>query len=52
MTINFEYSGSRGSRMSLLVLFDVAIEHNFPDYSAYLIFAVLIFLGFSVRIDR
>lgn len=52
MTINFEYSGSRGSRMSLLVLFGVAIEHNFPDYSAYLIFALLLFLGFSVRIDR
>ncbi|HGF0146563.1 TPA: hypothetical protein ACGBUC_000534 [Klebsiella variicola] len=52
MTINFEYSGSRGSRMGLLVLFGAAIEHNFPDYSAYLIFAALIFLGFSVSFER
>ena len=52
MTVNVEFNGARGSRMGLLVLFGVAIEHNFPDYSAYLIFAVLIFLGLSVRIDR
>lgn len=38
--------------MGLLVLFGAAIEHNFPDYSACLIIAALIFLGSSVRIDR
>lgn len=52
MAINVEYSGSRGSRMGLLVLLGMALEHNFPDYSAYLIIAAVIFLGFSVRIDR
>jgi hypothetical protein len=51
MTINFEYNGARGSRMGLLVLFGM-IEHNFPDYSAYLIIAAVIFLGFTIRIDR
>lgn len=52
MTINFEYSGSRGSRMGLLVLFGVAMEHNFPDYSASLIIAAIIFLGFTVSFER
>ncbi|HCU2191290.1 TPA: hypothetical protein OUI54_003165 [Klebsiella variicola] len=52
MTINFEYSGSRGSKMSLLVLFGMAMEHNFPDYSASLIIAAIIFLGFTVSFER
>jgi hypothetical protein len=52
MIINFEFNGARGSRMGLLVLFGMAMEHNFPDYSAYLIIAAVIFLGFTIRIDR
>lgn len=52
MTINVEFNGARGSRRGLLVLLGMALEHNFPDYSAYLIIAAVIFLGFSVSFER
>lgn len=51
MTVNVEFNGARGSRRGLLVLLGMAMAHNFPDYSAYLIIAAVIFLGFSVSFE-
>lgn len=51
MTINFEYNGSRGARLGLLVLLGAVIEHNFSEYSPYIILLTLILLAFTIKID-
>lgn len=51
MNIVFEYNGSRGVRLSLLVLLGAVIEHNFSEYSPYIIFLTLILLAFTIKID-
>jgi hypothetical protein len=52
MKIYFEFNGSRFMKMVLLSAFTIYVEHNFPDYSAYLIIAASILLSFTIRIDR
>lgn len=51
MAINVEYSGSRGARLGLLVLLGAVIEHNFSEYSPYIILLTLILLAFTIKID-
>lgn len=51
MNIVLEFNGSRGVRLGLLVLLGAAMEHNFSEYSPYIILLTLILLAFTIKID-